>query len=120
MLLEQEDVIVTKITNIEGFTEASNRNFTVLLDTNLTDDLKREGIVRDFIRIVQEMRKKRDLPVEKRIELFIHGSKTITNWLKEFDSLLHNSIVLQTIHYKEINDMEKISLGEEEIFIQIK
>lgn len=120
LLVEQEDVIVTKITNIEGFTEASNRNFTVLLDTNLTDELKHEGIVRDFIRIVQEMRKRLDLPVEKRIELFIHGSKTITNWLKEFDSLLHNSIVLQTIHYKETKNMDKISLGEEEIFIQIK
>lgn len=41
----------------------------VTLDTNVTDDLKREGMARDFVRLVQTMRKDKDFNVSDRINL---------------------------------------------------
>lgn len=41
----------------------------VTLDTNVTDELKREGMARDFIRLVQTLRKDKDFNISDRIEL---------------------------------------------------
>ena len=41
----------------------------VTLDTNVTDELKREGMARDFVRLVQTLRKDKDFNISDRIEL---------------------------------------------------
>ncbi len=41
----------------------------VTLDTNVTDSLKREGMARDFVRLVQTLRKDKDFNISDRIEL---------------------------------------------------
>lgn len=51
----------------------------VLLDTNITPELKREGMARDFVRLVQTMRKEKDFNVSDRIELFYQTSDTELN-----------------------------------------
>ena len=46
----------------------------VTLDTNVTDKLKREGMARDFVRLVQTLRKDKDFNISDRIELSWHTS----------------------------------------------
>lgn len=41
----------------------------VTLNTNVTDELKREGMARDFVRLVQTLRKDKDFNISDRIEL---------------------------------------------------
>ena len=41
----------------------------VTLDTNVTPELKREGMARDFVRLVQTLRKDKDFNISDRIEL---------------------------------------------------
>jgi len=50
---------------------------TVALDIELTDDLRREGIVRDIIRQLQTMRKEAGYAVEQRIRLGISPASVI-------------------------------------------
>ena len=50
--------------------QAFDNNKAVLtLDTNVTDALKREGMARDFVRMVQTLRKDKDFNISDRIEL---------------------------------------------------
>lgn len=53
---------------IAGKSFADNRA-VVTLDTNVTDELKREGMARDFVRLVQTLRKDKDFNISDRIEL---------------------------------------------------
>ena len=41
----------------------------VTLDTTVTEALKREGMARDFVRLVQTLRKDKDFNISDRIEL---------------------------------------------------
>ena len=50
------DVLVETIQK-DGLVSDSDQGFTVILDTNLTDELIEEGFVREFISKVQNMRK---------------------------------------------------------------
>ena len=53
---------------IAGKAFADNKAL-VILDTEVTDDLKREGMARDFVRLVQTLRKDKDFNISDRIEL---------------------------------------------------
>ncbi|MCP4394076.1 MAG: isoleucine--tRNA ligase [Alphaproteobacteria bacterium] len=45
----------------------------IILDTDVTPELEREGIARDFVRVVQEFRKESGLDVSDRINLSFHS-----------------------------------------------
>ena len=53
---------------VSGKAFAGNKA-VVTLDTNVTDELKREGMARDFVRLVQTLRKDKNFNISDRIEL---------------------------------------------------
>ena len=53
---------------VAGQAFAGNRAL-VILDTNVTEELKREGMARDFVRLVQTLRRDKDFNISDRIEL---------------------------------------------------
>jgi isoleucyl-tRNA synthetase len=119
IMLNKEDVFLQKTIAVSGFSEASNKNHTVILDTNITEELRREGSVRDFIRMIQDLRKKMELPVDKRIELYISGSSEFEWLIQEFDQLVKSSIILNQLHFSKTDQMEKFTVGGEEVFVRI-
>jgi len=55
----------------------SDQGLTVALDTTLTADLRAEGLCREIINKVQNLRKKSGLEVSDRIELVVAGSRQV-------------------------------------------
>ena len=53
----------------EGFAVTDGEGFVVALDTEITPELKLEGVVRDLIRQIQDMRKDAGLEITDRIRL---------------------------------------------------
>jgi isoleucyl-tRNA synthetase len=63
----------------EGFAVQDGEGFAVALDTDVTPELRLEGVVRDVIRQVNEMRKEAGLEVTDRIRLtFPEGDGDVT------------------------------------------
>ncbi|MFD2442454.1 isoleucine--tRNA ligase [Bacillus sp. CGMCC 1.16607] len=115
-----EEVVIQKTTTSQGYSEASNRNFTIIIDTQLTSELIKEGTVRDFIRSIQDLRKKLDLPVEKRVHLFVDGPEEFLKMLSEFDTLVQKGILLDSLQFVRVDEMEKMTVGEYEILVGIQ
>ncbi|HCU91227.1 MAG TPA: isoleucine--tRNA ligase [Actinobacteria bacterium] len=67
--LGADDVIVTQ-TPREGWTVAADAGETVALEIQITPELRREGLAREVIRLVQDARKADGLDVSDRIELW--------------------------------------------------
>jgi isoleucyl-tRNA synthetase len=53
-----------------GFTAAGDRNLLVVIDTAITEELRREGYAREMIRAVQDLRKLAGYKVEDRVTVF--------------------------------------------------
>ncbi|MGC8856751.1 MAG: isoleucine--tRNA ligase, partial [Anaerolineae bacterium] len=66
----------------EGFAVAEEGAYVAALVTELTPDLLREGLVREFIRRVQDLRKSAGLEVADRIDLFIEASSGLKSALE--------------------------------------
>ena len=68
--LSLEDVEI-QTEDVPGWLVASEGGLTIALDINLTEDLKQEGIAREFINKIQNIRKESDFEVTDRIVLKI-------------------------------------------------
>ena len=64
--LEKEDIIIETLA-AEGFSAVSGKGITVGLTLELNEELIQEGIVRDLVRQVQNIRKDAGFSVEDRI-----------------------------------------------------
>lgn len=102
-----------------GFASASGNGVTVALNTDITEELEQEGWVREVIRAVQDTRKKLDLPIEKRIDLVLHTDAELEAALQRFDQVLKENIVLQSVTFAEVSDMETVQLGDKSVGIFI-
>ena len=71
--LDSEDIEVRLLAN-EGWAAAQGKNGVVILSTELTPALLREGMARDIVRMVQDRRKELQLDFTDRIALGLQSS----------------------------------------------
>jgi len=70
IVLTLEDVEI-QTEDIPGWTVATEGQMTIALDINVTEELKQEGIAREFINKIQNLRKDSNFEVTDRIKLSI-------------------------------------------------
>jgi isoleucyl-tRNA synthetase len=74
ILLEEVEI---SSQDIPGWLVASNNKLTVALDVTVTEDLREEGIAREFINRIQNFRKELGLEVTDKIKLNIKEHEEI-------------------------------------------
>ena len=98
VVLAEEDLLIDAA-QTEGYVSVNDRNVTVVLDTNLTEELIEEGFVREIISKVQTMRKEADFEVTDHIIVFMEGNDK-----------------LKAIAEKNSEDVKKDVLAEDIVF----
>ena len=88
-------------------------------NTNLTEDLIREGIVRELISKVQQLRKTRDYNVIDRINLYYDSDAEVDKCVEEFKDYIMKETLSKDI-VKESGLVEEIDLNGHKCFIDIK
>ena len=68
--LTKEDLLIEMV-QMEGYVSENNNKLTVVLDTNLTEELIEEGNVREVISKIQTMRKEADFEVMDKITVYV-------------------------------------------------
>ena len=73
-----EEVLISS-QDIPGWSVASDQGVTVALDVTLTDELKQEGVARDLVNRIQNLRKDMGLEVQDKIHVTISDSNVLVN-----------------------------------------
>nr|MBP3597963.1 isoleucine--tRNA ligase [Eubacterium sp.] len=76
-VLAKDDLLIESA-QMEGYVSQEDRGITVVIDTNLTEELIEEGFVREIISKIQNMRKDAGFEVMDHIEVYEVGSDKIT------------------------------------------
>jgi isoleucyl-tRNA synthetase len=92
----------------------------IMLDTEITEDLKLEGQAREIIRAIQQMRKEADYQLDDRIKVNYDGLSEV--FVKFGNLIAKETLADNTISGKPGEyDLEKeVSFGDEKIILWIK
>jgi isoleucyl-tRNA synthetase len=105
------------------FTEEDyeDHNLKVLLDTELTKELRDEGFVRELVRRVQRLRKEKDLHVEDKIRLFVEDKTgTVSEILDQWQDYLKRETLSAEVLLETHEELKSYRIGEKDISIAIE
>jgi isoleucyl-tRNA synthetase len=94
--LTRDDLDI-RVEGREGFALAQDGPYGVALDVDITDDLRAEGIAREVVRAVQDLRKSSGLAVEDRIELWLRSSDA-AEALEAHRDFVADEVLATTVH----------------------
>ncbi len=107
-----EDVLISS-EDIPGWSVASENGLTVALDITLTDDLKREGIARDFVNRVQNLRKDMGLEVLDKISIEVERGETALTALSEHKDYIRTETQALSLDLKEsLTEYTEVDMDE--------
>ncbi len=94
--LAREDVL-TEPAQKPGFTALEDRGVTVVLDTNLNEDLLAEGYAREVISKLQTMRKDTGYEVTDRIQVGFEADETLAAALNRYQEMIQRTTLAETL-----------------------
>ncbi|MBR6690449.1 MAG: isoleucine--tRNA ligase [Bacilli bacterium] len=94
----------------EGFDVATDTNNFIILNTELTNDLVMEGIARELVSKVQNLRKTKDFDIADRITLYYNGDDEVTEAVTKFEEFIKNETLSIDIQVK-FNLKEEVDLN---------
>ncbi len=97
--LFREDLLI-ETAQTEGYVSESDNGITVVLDTNLTEELLQEGFVREIISKIQTMRKEADFEVTDKIHVTYEGSEKAENIFAEYGSQIGDEVLALSVEKK--------------------
>ncbi len=121
--IAKEDLLI-EASSTEGFNTSEGLEIAVALDVRLTDDLVREGLVRDVVRQLQVLRKDLGLKVEQRIDVGYRAEGDLAQALAEQADYIKTELLAENLFdslegFAE-NETHRIDLKEVQIDAAIR
>ncbi|NOT74777.1 MAG: isoleucine--tRNA ligase [Cyclobacteriaceae bacterium] len=106
-----EDVLISS-EDVPGWAVATENGLTVALDISITEELKKEGIARDFVNRVQNLRKDMGLEVLDKIGIEVQKDG-VTDALSEFSDYIRTETQALSLELKsEVADGTEVDMDE--------
>ena len=117
--LTEEDLLI-ETAQTEGYVTESDGDTSVVLDTNLTEELLEEGFVREIISKVQTMRKEAGFEVMDKIRIFVKDNEKIMNLMNSHAEEIKAEVLAQDIVLGEMDGYTKEwSINKEQVTLGV-
>lgn len=121
-VIDKEDLLIEAVRH-EGYISESGNGVTVVLDTNLTEELVEEGFVRELISKIQNMRKDAGFEVMDHINVYENGNDLLSNILLKNADFIKKEVLAESINVGSVEGIvkewningEKCTIGVERI-----
>ena len=98
--LNQDNLLIT-MQGKEGFAFSGEGEIGVVLETTITPELEEEGILREVLSKVQNMRKEKGFEVLDRINLYVSENDKVEKIIKKFEETIKHDTLANNIFYDE-------------------
>ncbi len=118
ILLSEVEILAD---DIPGWLVNVMGKLTVALDVTLSEELKQEGIAREFINRVQNLRKEKEFEVTDRINVLVAENEFIKEAINNNLNYICAEILANKLEFSnELTNKERVEINEKEIYIGIE
>ncbi len=117
--ISSEDIEI-KTADIPGWQIMSDADYTVALDLEVTAELKKEGIARELVNKIQNLRKEKDFEVTDKITVLIEQNDYTTEAIGAFNQYICGEILASSLsESNEISGSDTIDIDNNNIRINL-
>ena len=111
--------VIKEVKSTPGYNAVMLNYKTVIINTNLTQDLINEGIAREIVSKVQNLRKTSGFDISDRINMIYTGSKEIIDAVNQFKNYIMDEVLALTL---EISDKasDELKINDYDMKVSIK
>ncbi|WP_294225862.1 isoleucine--tRNA ligase [uncultured Chryseobacterium sp.] len=107
--------------DIPGWTVTSDGKTTVALDLTLTEELKSEGIAREFINRIQNLRKEKDFDLTDRITIFLEENSPFLEDIRKNEEYISSEVLSSKIEFvPSLSNFNEIEIDEVNFKINVE
>lgn len=114
-----KDMIDIRIISKEGFNVQMLENKFVILDTTLTNELINEGLARELVSKVQNLRKAHDFEVTDRISIYLEPTNEVLEAVEEHSEFIKTETLADEIIIKS-GILEKFDINGHEVGVLVE
>jgi len=118
VILEKEDVEIIN-EDIPGWLVANEGNVTVALEVELTEELLQEGLARELINRIQNMRKDSGLEITDRIDILVAEHDKMNVAIEHYGEYIKGQVLADNITIAA-NDGEEVDFDDFKLNIKIQ
>ncbi len=104
--ISEEDVEIYEEVK-ENYKASQEKGLRVFVDTDITEELKTEGLARDVVRRIQTMRKELELGYTQKIHTSYEGDERIAEAVEEMSDYVRNETLSRTLNEETGKGLEK-------------
>ncbi len=120
--IDEEGLEIVR-TGLEGWQVETERGLSVAVDTELSHELKLEGLAREFVNRVQNMRKEADFAVVDRIIVGFDGSEELKEAVTAMNDYIKQEVLAEEIKYENLDVsgfLKKWEIGDTDCEISVR
>ena len=113
------EMVDIRISHKEGFDVGMENNEFVTLNTELNKELIEEGIAREFISKIQNLRKTKDFNIIDRINITYSSDEEVKEAITNFEEYISKEVLALSIEFKD-NNGEVIDINDHEVTVTVE
>ena len=120
--LDPSDILITA-TELDGVSSTTDSGYAVGISSEVSEELEKEGLAREFVHMIQNMRKSAGFEISDRILLNVSGSDHVLTVLKEYSEYVSQETLADNLDQDLIETEsfnEDHDIGGEHVTISIK
>ncbi len=109
--------------DIPGWLVNNEGSLTVALDITVTEELRREGIAREIVNRIQNIRKSKDFDITDKIDVVITPNDGTNEAVKDYMEYISKQVLANSFAIADIDEADRIDLEMEEypgLFASVK
>ena len=110
--------------DMPGWLVKTEDKYTVALDITITEDLRQEGIARELVNRIQNLRKELDLNLTDRINVYVQNKEYLAQAVKNYEEYIKSqTLAKEVILVDEPKDgltVKETDVYDEPIFLQVE
>ena len=106
--------------DIPGWLVENQDKLTVALDIEITDDLLKEGVAREFVNRIQNLRKAQDYEITDRINITISSNKELDAAVEQYSDYIKAQVLGDSLTIAKDSVGTEVDINDELVTISIE